>query len=181
MRYAIILCSALLLPTLANAKDRLHSGEQLGQIYTDSLMSPNGLYTLAWRSDQNGFAVFRADGSVRYWTANWGRGAIMQGDGNFVIYTWYDDTSPWSPVWSSGTGGRCPCPSPHYLRIWDDGNLTIDYGQIPQTAPYMGRIWELGKDSVPLTTTTGFEEPQLPPGSRPSYVPNPAMPKSYAY
>ena len=66
----------------------------------------------------------------------------------------------------------------HYLRIWDDGNLTIDYGVIPMIN--YGRIWALGPDPAPLTTTTGLAEYGFPPGIRPDLVPNPYLPSSYA-
>lgn len=179
MRLNIWLFSLILLfPSLSNAKDKLYEGEYIYQ--GQSLLSPNGQYVLEWRPNI-GYAVFRADGSIRYFIDQWGRVLVMQGDGNFVNYTYYDDNSPWEARWSSNTGGRCPCPSRSYLRIWDDGNLTIEYGQFPQSPEYIGRIWEIGKDSAPLTTTSGRQEYATPPGPRPINVPDPSMPASYDY
>jgi hypothetical protein len=44
--------------------------------------------------------------------------AIMQSDGNFVLY------HGGTPVWSSGTGGH-PASYGYYLHLQDDGNLVL--------------------------------------------------------
>lgn len=105
--------------------------------------------------------------------AKLGSFAVMQGDGNFVEYN-----SSNAPLWNTGTGGRCPCPNPHYLRIFDDGNLAIIYGVVPQID--VGVIWSIGPDPAPIGTAVGVSEP-IYPGPRPATLPQPSMPLYYDY
>lgn len=171
MRLRHLICMAVLLPVTCVAKDRLNAGETLSN--NAFLLSPNGNYSLAMQSDGS-LVMYRADGSKLYGMAKHGSYASMQYDGNFVEY------SGTNAIWSTQTGGRCPCPSYHYLRIWDTGDLTIDYGDFPMVAELMGRIWALGPDKNPLTTITGMVEYNLPPGKRPTAIPVPSFPPSYS-
>jgi hypothetical protein len=176
MRTKILLCSLLLLSVLASAKDRLYEGESLqpGQM----LMSPNGLYTFESRNAVHG--VYRADGGlVRSPMGQYARFAAMQGDGNFVTYYQYDDNYPIQAMWSSGTGGRCPCTAPAFVELTDDGNLTIAYEYRTSSYGYFTVIWSAGADPAPLTTKSGREEYGLPPGPPPAQVPNLFLPSSY--
>jgi hypothetical protein len=95
----------------------LSANQQLGS--GQSLASCNGTYSLTMQGDGN--LVLRHSG-----TAVWSSGtagtsasrAIMQGDGNFVLYT-----SAGTTVWSSGTSGD----SGASLDVQNDGNVVI-YG-----------------------------------------------------
>lgn len=79
-------------------------------------VSPNGKYTLIFQSSDGNLVVYK--GSVYTWEhALWNAGisgkggkfAVLQGDGNFVVYKNLSDPS--SAVWSSGTQG---VPRPNY-------------------------------------------------------------------
>jgi hypothetical protein len=83
--------------------------------------SPSGQYTLAYQTDGN-LVLYR--GSTPVWAINcWptcrpgapAGHAIMQSDGNFVVYD-----SSGTAVWWSGTFG-----SGAYLAIRDDGGLAV--------------------------------------------------------
>ncbi|NHZ43748.1 hypothetical protein [Massilia aquatica] len=171
MRLKYLMCIAALLPAICIANDRLNAGETLSN--NAFIMSPNGNYSLVMQSDGS-LVMYRADGSKRHGMAKHGTHANMQYDGNFVEY------SGSTAIWNTQTGGRCPCPSYHYLRIWDNGDLTIDYGDFPMAGHLIGRIWSLGRDPNPLTSITGMVEYELPPGKRPSAVPVPFFPPSYS-
>ncbi|MFJ6382417.1 hypothetical protein ACIQI7_20730 [Kitasatospora sp. NPDC092039] len=77
----------------------------------DSPVSANGAYRLLHQSGGN---LVEYDGSG---TALWATGTdsggagkvITQYDGNVVVYRPHDDSSPWTPVWSSDNGrvGTC--------------------------------------------------------------------------
>lgn len=97
----------------------LHAGE--------SLHSPNGRYQLLMQSDCNlvlydGAAVYEdAVWSSHTWQKGTGCFAMMQDDGNFVVY----DQS-WNALWSSGTyyySGQGA-----FLYLQDDRNLVIYLG-----------------------------------------------------
>jgi hypothetical protein len=85
----------------------------------ESLASCNGDYSLIMQSDGN--LVLYEGGTALWASGTVGSGAdeaIMQGDGNFVVYT-----SAGSPVWASGTAGDTGA----YLDVQNDGNVVI-YG-----------------------------------------------------
>ena len=64
-----------------------------------------------------------------YASPDWkaGRLAIMQGDGNFVVYT-----TGWAPVWYTSTAGWNGAE----LAMQNDGNVVIYWGGTP--------IWNTG-------------------------------------
>jgi hypothetical protein len=82
-----------------------------------SLASCNGDYTLIMQSDGN---LVLYQGSTALWASGTvGSGAdeaILQDDGNFVVYT-----SAGSPVWASNTAGD----TGDYLDVQNDGNVVI--------------------------------------------------------
>lgn len=171
MRNSLIFCIlAFILASPSFAQDRLHPGETLEN--DRFIQSPNGKYKLIMQADGS-LVMYRSDGTIRYSMEKRGYHAVMQEDGNFVQYKFaYRD-----PLWSTGTGGRCPCPNPHYLRIWDDGDLTVTYGMLGQVQ--YGTLWSLGPDpKPPATGPVMMYEPVLP-GPRPTYMPDPYLPSSY--
>ena len=82
-----------------------------------SVVSCNGDYTLILGGDGN---LVLYHGSTALWAANTAgqpsADAIMQGDGNFVIYS-----TAGSPIWSSGTAGNNGAS----LTVQNDGNVVI--------------------------------------------------------
>lgn len=81
----------------------------------DEIRSLNGLYRAVMQEDGN-FVVYRA--SKALWASNTvGRGdyVIMQYDGNLVVYD-----SSLKPVWASNTQDRG-----HNLVMQNDGNLVL--------------------------------------------------------
>lgn len=90
------------------ADDGLYPGQ--------SLTSCDGRFTLALQHDGN--LVLTQTGTPIWATATSGRGtvlAIMQRDGNFVIYD-----SAGAPVWSTGTN-----PNGSTLAVQNDGNTVV--------------------------------------------------------
>ena len=87
-----------------------------------SVASPNGRFMLSYQTDAN---LVLYDNGSPVWAINcWPQCsdigapgvAVMQGDGNFVVYN-----SGGGPVWWSGTDGNPGA----YLAIQDDGNLVV--------------------------------------------------------
>jgi len=82
-----------------------------------TLLSCDGRFTLVLGGDGN---LVLYEGSTALWAANIagksGTTAIMQGDGNFVVYT-----AGGTPVWASNTAGN----SGASLLVQDDGNVVI--------------------------------------------------------
>ncbi|HEV2060317.1 MAG TPA: hypothetical protein VGR11_13255 [Solirubrobacteraceae bacterium] len=107
-------------PDSAAASDRLLGGQQiaLGQ----TLSSSSGRSRLAVNNWMPNIALYRADCAVPRWAQYKKDGAgsdiraVMQGDGNFVLYH-----QGWTPLWSSGTYGN---PG-SYIVMQNDGNLVI--------------------------------------------------------
>jgi hypothetical protein len=82
------------------------------------LVSANALYVLCMQSDGN--LVEYTAGRPLWWTGSAGNGgdhAVMQSDGNFVVYA-----STGHVLWSSGTGGRSGAFT---LALADGGSLEI--------------------------------------------------------
>lgn len=95
--------------------DNMSPGEMLTR--GGSILSNNRQYTLVLQTDGN--LVLYRNGVALWSTQTQGRNvvrAVMQGDGNFVLY---DNNG--NPVWNSGTGQR---PG-SFLAVQDDGNLVI--------------------------------------------------------
>ncbi len=113
--------------------DRLNAEQSLNA--EDSVTSLDGRFRLVLQSDGN-LVLYRVGGAV-LWAINPGvhavTKAIMQGDGNFVVY------GPEGPYWASNTA-----PNPgSFLIVQDDGNVVI-YGP-------GGPLWSTGTTiSLPM-------------------------------
>lgn len=89
----------------------------------DALWSQNGLFQLLMQQDGN-LVLYRQDGLALWQSGTAGQPsqyALMQTDGNFVIY------GPFGAIWQSGTVGYPGAG----LLMQDDGNLVIYFGQQP--------------------------------------------------
>lgn len=97
-----------------------------------SVYSPSGKYYAVMQGDGN-FVMYRsADGAVRYATMKFGSFLAMQGDGNLVEYS-----STSTPLWTTTTAGYPGA----YMAVQDDGNLVIySAGGTP--------LWSIGPDSA---------------------------------
>ncbi len=86
--------------------------------------------------------MYRGNGTVRYRMKKNGSYAIMQTDGNFVEYAGS------TKIWESGITGSCwfPC----YLRIYDNGDLAIDWSS--PTHDQGGSNWGIGPDPEYVAT-----------------------------
>jgi hypothetical protein len=116
-------CLVVAPPRQASA-DTLGSVLNKGQFLTpgDALQSNNGLFTLNMQHDGN-LVLYGLDGAWGWkaiWSSQtWGqsvRDAIMQADGNFVIYA-----TSGAAVWNSRTWGH----SGAFLSLQDDANLVV--------------------------------------------------------
>jgi hypothetical protein len=105
-------------PEEKGMSDRLNSGDSLA--VGGSIPSLDGGFTLTLQADGN-LVLYHTGGAPAGWaTGTVGRAvtqAIMQADGNFVLY------GPAGPIWSTGTHGH---PG-SYLVVQNDGNVVI-YG-----------------------------------------------------
>lgn len=149
-----------------SAKDKLLANETLSN--NTFISSVNGLYKLIMQQDGS-LVMYRHDGSIRYRMAKYGTHAIMQSDGNFVEY------NGTTPLWATNTS--CPCPWPYFLKIYNNGDLAIEW-----TSPsgnMGGGAWAIGPDPAPTASKTGVRD-LYPPGSPPTSIPNFSMPDSYA-
>ncbi|MFC1636120.1 lectin [Planctomycetota bacterium] len=99
----------------------LSPGEQM--VPTDvqgqsEVFSPNGKYRFVLQADGN-LVLYRTTNGQAMWASNTNgqavRNAIMQGDGNFVIYGFP------APIWASNTVGH---PG-SFLVVQNDGNVVI--------------------------------------------------------
>jgi hypothetical protein len=114
--------------------------------------SPNGRFFLAMQGDGN-LVVYRISDNRAIWASNtMGSGAVkalMQYDGNFVLYTSYG-----VPKWSSNTIGR----PDNFLLLQDDGNMIIDAMGAPtvqwaaNSGGYMTKAANLRIESVNSTS-----------------------------
>lgn len=81
------------------------------------MISCDGRFTLVMQTDANLVLYF---GATALWSSNTvgtgGSNAVMQDDGNFVVYT-----SGGTAVWASGTSGGCGS----YVAVQTDGNLVV--------------------------------------------------------
>ncbi|MEM7337249.1 MAG: hypothetical protein AAF467_01310 [Actinomycetota bacterium] len=128
----------------ANKGDTLRANEQMGR--DDRLVSVSDCF-LVLQGDQN-LVLYR--GSTPLWASNTvGSGAsraVMQGDGNFVLYT-----SDWRPVWASNTHGS----GGDRIVMQGDCNLVIYRGSSP--------VW--------ATNTVSPSPAPTPPAPAPSPTP----------
>ncbi len=111
----------------SNHKSTLAAGEYLN--VNDALISDNGANQAILHPDCT-FVVF--NGGTQVWTSFHfipaqapSCFAVMQADGNFVLYLGTPQ-QPGPAVWASGTSG--PSPLPFFLTMQDDGNLVIYKG-----------------------------------------------------
>ena len=108
------------MPASAEAGDRLLAGQQLA--LGQALVSSTGRSFLTVSDWNPNIALYRRDCAVPRWAqykvdgAGADLRAVMQGDGNFVLYH-----RGWTALWSSGTYGH---PG-SYVVLQDDGNLVI--------------------------------------------------------
>ena len=113
--------------------DRLYQGYQL--LVGGAIRSPDGRYALIMQGDGN-LVLYKTPTSKPIWSSNtWDTGgvkAVLQYDGNFVVYTVNN-----SPRWNSGTWGK---PT-NFLQLQDDGNLVI-YGLGDNVAQWNTGTWE---------------------------------------
>ena len=88
-------------------------------MHSSSLTSSNKCFQLTLQIDGNLVLYYQATGAALWSSGTMNSGslrAIMQNDGNFVLYN-----SDNQPKWSSGTGGN----TGSNLIMQDDGNLVI--------------------------------------------------------
>lgn len=112
----------------ASSCGRLLPGERLNP--GESVWSCNGAYRLYFQTDRN-LVLYGPSGAI-WATSTVGanpREAVMQGDGNLVIYR-----TDGVPVWNSRTPGYNNAS----LRIQDDGNVTLVRGST--------LLWQRGED-----------------------------------
>jgi hypothetical protein len=129
MRCATGIFTAALLATLAGhaAASGLNPGNYLYQ--NQGVTSAGGRYTLTMQGDGR-LVMKRWDGTTRWSAPGSGLQAVMQWDGNFVIYGAFGAT------WHTNTWGN-PGSA---LSVQDDGNLVV-YG--PTGRP----LWNIGVDN----------------------------------
>jgi hypothetical protein len=94
--------------------------------------SPSAKYYAIMQGDGN-FVMYRAaDSAVRFATMKYGSYVAMQSDGNLVEYS-----STSTPLWSTATAGYPGA----YMAVQDDGNLVVySTGGAP--------LWNIGPDSL---------------------------------
>ncbi len=102
---------------LEGGQDRLEPGDRL--LPGDSLTSASGRYWLVYQGDGNLVLYDVATGVALWWTGTVGElpgQAVMQGDGNFVVYN-----ADGAPVWWSATEGY----EGARLFVQDDANVVM--------------------------------------------------------
>src|SRR5262245_29685329 len=103
--------------TLDGTHDRLAPGDRL--LPGDYLTSAGGRYWLVYQGDGNLVLYDGATGVALWWTGTVGDvpgQAVMQGDGNFVVYN-----AQGSPVWWTATEGNADAQ----LVVRDDANVVV--------------------------------------------------------
>ena len=122
------------------APDILDTGAAL--VRGSRLTSPSGRFRLDMQQIGD-LVLIRTDDNKRIWRADtWlaGDTAIMQRDGNFVVYT------EGKALWASNTNGR----GFNYLKLQDDGNLVI-YSKITNIPRWAsGTAWAGPKKATNL-------------------------------
>ena len=124
--------------------DRLQPGERL--LAGESLTSADGRYELAYQTDGNLVLYDGATGVALWWTGTVSAApgeAVMQGDGNFVVYN-----ADGTPVWWSGTAGYDNAE----VIVQGDANVVV---YAPGGIPLW---WSAGSNSdVAVLTGTVFD------------------------
>jgi hypothetical protein len=137
-------CSAM--PTFASAQaldvahDHLDAGDRL--LPGDSLTSASGRYWLVYQGDGNLVLYDLATGVALWWTGTVDEvpgQAVMQGDGNFVVYN-----ADGLPVWWSATDGYAGAR----LFVQDDANVVV---YAPDDVP----VWWSAGSLRDVTVVTG--------------------------
>jgi hypothetical protein len=145
LRVVLIFC-CLATPTLSlgqaldGADDRLDPGD--GLLPGDSLTSPSGRYWLVYQGDGNLVLYDLATAVALWWTGTVGEvpgQAVMQGDGNFVVYN-----ADGLPVWWSATEGNDGAR----LFVQDDANVVV---YAPNDVP----VWWSAGSLRDVTVATG--------------------------
>ena len=96
----------------------------------DQIISPNGQYSAVMQWDGN-FVIYNGGGTPVWSTGTYSPGAraVMQGDGNFVLYT--PNNQPiWATSWRTGS---C-CVGGSRLVMQDDGNIVL-------YTPWNAAVW----------------------------------------
>jgi len=126
------------------ALDRLDPGDRL--LPGDSLTSASGRYWLVYQGDGNVVLYDLATGVALWWTGTVGEipgQAVMQGDGNFVVYN-----EAGSAVWWSATEGYAGAR----LFVQDDANVVV------YTPDYVPVWWSAGSlQNVTVVTGQVFD------------------------
>ncbi|MCE3605809.1 hypothetical protein LXA47_19690 [Massilia sp. P8910] len=97
------------------------------------LQSAGGAYSLMMQTDGS-LVMYRRDGTVRYRMGKHGQFAAMQGDGNFVLYSAFNEK-----LWQTNTANQ----GGMYIEIYDDGNL-----RIMPLGPVNFAVWEIGAENI---------------------------------
>ena len=100
-----------------------------GQLFKDDfLLSPSGQYQCILQQDGNLVIYDLRNNHNPIWASQtYGKAvnvAVMQGDGNFVIYGYP------KPIWATNTYGHGPA----FLQMQDDGNLVVYQINAPEWA-----------------------------------------------
>jgi hypothetical protein len=110
-------------PKAPSSCGHFQSGEGLAE--GDSMLSCDGRFTLTMQSDGNLVIYFR--GGALWSSGTSGSGnlvvALMQPDGNFVLYN--RATNPETAIWATGTNPG----NGNYLYLRNDGNMLIENQQ----------------------------------------------------
>jgi hypothetical protein len=120
MKKALVGLALVLTAAFSSETDA--AGDQLiweGYLFPGQQLVANGCYQRAVMQTDGNFVVY--GGNRARWasnTVNKGGYAVMQTDGNFVIYNWADRA-----VWATRTISHSPGAS--WLTMQDDGNLVL--------------------------------------------------------
>lgn len=105
--------------------DRLNAGAAL--VPGAYLRSADGRYTLVMQPEDGNLALYGRGGAIWAWgtAGNPGAHAVMQTDGNFVLYKGS------TPVKATNTAGRGA-----YLKLQEDANIVVYQGSTPLWSRY---------------------------------------------
>jgi hypothetical protein len=119
--FGVAILFAFFSPAMAQ-QSVLHANEWL--MPGEYMRSPNGKYELRMQHDGN-LVLYRASNMQVLWHSNTymypGLRAVMQGDGNFVLYDGWVDYGQYYSYWHSNTWQHHGST----LHLQDDGNLVI--------------------------------------------------------
>lgn len=132
--FLAVMVLAAAVPSRAAADDTLHLFQMIDKNLSTALVSkPMGYYALVMDPDGT-LLIRRTDHSVRHVLGRGGDFAVMQGDGNFVMYR-----NPGQALWWTGTHTGYP----NTVTLHDDGDLAV-YSPGPNSR----KLWNLGSDHI---------------------------------